>query len=495
MNAIPSPSPQPRFTPGRARILAVRWALWLAALGSLVILWGALCTVPGLQWNPPRFAPSYALAEGLNIYATRASGAHLGWFYGPVFALWGVPAAWVPQITWSFMVWALLNYVAIFGPVWLVLRDVAGEFRSAFAGCALFAVLLLANAITQSLVFVIHVDGLCVGLGTLACWSLGRAAAGRGGRFLHLAAVAVVLAVWTKQVAVSLVPGIFLWLWWTRQTRFMPTLFLWLVVYGGLITAGFFLWFGGEELLFNLWLVHAQNPRKGGWPLLGTEMGRMVSTAVVWWVATLLVLLARRPSALESTSGPLMRKLLGCVALCHLPLGLTAVLKAGGGLNSMHSLNYLLLLLVLGLLPLLRPAAAGVERASGVGRLGAGWGLLAVVGLGLGVAFHHAGKMNAQWLPYRGQEKMLATARASAGHIYFPWNPLLTLVTDRKVYPFDDALYCLHLARLAPSMAAVRAAVPPGAILYYEEPVQSCFALNYFPEFRAGPRLPVGGKP
>jgi hypothetical protein len=103
--------------------------------------------------------------------------------------------------------------------------------------------------------------------------------------------------------------------------------------------------------------------------------------------------------------------------------------------------------------------------------------------------------MDAQWLPYRGQEKMLATARASAGQIYFPWNPLLTLITDREIYPFDDALYCLARAGLGLPQVVVRASVPPGAILFYEEPAQSHFALNYFPDHRDDSHAAAGNKP
>jgi hypothetical protein len=467
----------------------LRVALWLAGLGTLAILWSALCTVPGIAWNPPRLAPSYALAEGLNIYATRASGAQLGWFYGPVFALWGLPAAWVPQITLSFEVWAWLNYFAIFFPVWLVLREVAGSWRPALQGLVLYAVLLLSNVITQSLVFVIHVDGLCVSLGTLACWSLHRAAAGRGRACLHVAALAVVLAIWTKQVAVSLVPAIFLWSVWTRQVRLMRPFFFWLVAYGAIITAGFLAWFDEDAILFYVWLFHLKNPLRGGWLYLGGEVWRMGWTAGVWLVGAALPVLVRRS---RGAAGPApdnsLNKLLISVALCHLPLGLAAALKVGGGLNSVHSLNYLLLLLALWLMWLLPSSRVAEENPTGGGAPAVG--LAAVIVLGLGVAFSNVLRQDVAWVPYRGQEKLLTTARANPGRIYFPWNPLLTLITDRRIYPFDDALYCLDKAGLAPPGEAVRAAVPPRAVVYYEEPVQSHFALNYFPDYHAGRRSP-----
>jgi hypothetical protein len=101
----------------------------------------------------------------------------------------------------------------------------------------------------------------------------------------------------------------------------------------------------------------------------------------------------------------------------------------------------------------------------------------------------------AVWRPYRGQEAMLQKARLAAGHMYFPWNPLLTLITDKKIYPFDDALYCLWLGGLEVPVARVRGSLPPGVVVFYEEPAQSHFALNYFPGYKTGNRASSGRQP
>jgi hypothetical protein len=84
------------------------------------------------------------------------------------------------------------------------------------------------------------------------------------------------------------------------------------------------------------------------------------------------------------------------------------------------------------------------------------------------------------WTPYRGQEELLTLARRHQGKIYLPWNPLTTLITERKIYPFDEALHYLWLARLEPPLDAIRAAVPADALIVYQEPSQSHFALKYF---------------
>ena len=56
----------------------------------------------------------------------------------------------------------------------------------------------------------------------------------------------------------------------------------------------------------------------------------------------------------------------------------------------------------------------------------------------------------------------------------------MTIISDRKVYPFDEGLRYLWMARLEPPRAVIQAAVPKGAFILYQEPSQSHFALNYF---------------
>ena len=72
--------------------------------------------------------------------------------------------------------------------------------------------------------------------------------------------------------------------------------------------------------------------------------------------------------------------------------------------------------------------------------------------------------------------------RQTPGRFYLPWNSLITLIAERRVYPFDDALYCLWLSGLEVPAEKVRSAVPPNPVILYHDPVQSKFALRYFPE-------------
>jgi hypothetical protein len=108
---------------------------------------------------------------------------------------------------------------------------------------------------------------------------------------------------------------------------------------------------------------------------------------------------------------------------------------------------------------------------------------------GLALGYGLAIKRGVVWLPYRGQEETLELARRNPGKVYLPWNPLITIISDHKIYPFDDALLSLWRAGLEPPREAILRATPPNALVLYPEPVQSRFALKYFPTAAARSEL------
>jgi hypothetical protein len=472
----------PRAAAGRSGWFSA--ALVFAVAGSMAIFWAAFCSVPGIHWNPPRLAPAFALAAGLNIYALPDSGAQLGWIYGPVFVLWSLPAVLAKNLTLAFTVWGLLNFAAIFVPVWLVLQDRFGKTRQSWGALALFTVLLLAYDVTQSMLFFIHVDALCVGFGTLATWFLVRALIRPDCRhYIHGVAWCLALAIWTKQLAVSLVPAFVFWLWSVRRPRLAWQLLLWLIVYGSGLSVVFAFWFGREELIFNLWLANALKPNKGSGFYLASELWQLLQLTWVWVVAIVLTAWSVRQRATEATelAGPVdhYQSLLAWIGAACLPLGLAATLKVGGGLNSLHSLNYFLLWASIWMAEKLL-APADLTRCPPV-PLKPVMLFFVIIILGLASGFYDLAHRERVWSPSRDQESLMQIARQNTGRIYFPWNPLVTIITDKKIYPFDDALYCLWLAGLEPSAEQIHAAAPTSPYIFYAEPAQSHFALRYFP--------------
>ncbi len=463
---------------------------WLAAGGVLVaaVLWSILCTAPGIPWNGARLAPSFAIARGLPIYALRDSGAHLGWVYGPVFPMWYAPIGLTDQPTLGLVLAAAWNALTILAPVYAVVRiAAAGAGRVRRFLFLLGALLLLANPITRSAFLFMHVDAVSVAWSVTACLAL-HAAAVRGWRYgLPLAALGVALSVAAKQVSIVLLPATFFWLWWEGYRALLARWCFWLALVCGGLAALFFALFGAEGMLFNAWLLFSRMPWQGGWDIVGRNLGEVAASSWLWILAALLGGLALRLRWREQVSAeaaPLVRLLFG-VALWQLPLGVTASLVVDAALNSIHAINYLFLAgLVIAGSALARSKPAG---ATGLLRPGFAAGIVAAAALV--AVMPEVRNPDRVWRPYRGQDQLLALARQHPGKIYLPWNPLTTLIAEKKIYPFDEALRYLWLARLEPSRAAIQAAVPKDPLILYVEPSQTHFALNYFGKDQRNPAV------
>jgi len=465
-----SQPPNQTTRPGESLLIAIMAATVLG------LVWGMMCTAPGIPWNGARLAPSFALSRGLPLYALRDSGAHLGWVYGPVFPLWYLPMGLTDNPTVGLVLASLWNAVTIVLPLWLVARVAA----PGAAGLARFvtgfgAILLLANPITRSAFLFIHVDAVSMAWAIVACVALHAAAVRDWRPGLPVAALAVALSVASKQVSVVLVPATLVWLWWEGHQRLLGKWIFWLAAGCGGLAAVFFAAFGAEGMLFNAWLLFSRMPWQGGWDILWRNVGETAWSGWLWLLAALVGSLAVRfrwREQIGPEAGALAR-LFVCLALFQLPMGLAASMVVDAALNSIHATNYLL---IAGLIA----ATSTLARRGSTEAPRLWWALAGVAVVGVVAAILPARGPQTVWTPYRGQEELVALARQHQGKIYLPWNPLTTVITERKIYPFDEALHYLWLARLEPPREAILAAVPAGALIVYQEPSQSYFALRYF---------------
>jgi hypothetical protein len=454
----------------------MRWVWGLTGLALLPLAWSFLCTAPGIYWNPPRIASAYALALGQPLYSLRDSGVHLGWFYGPVFPVWFLPVTLVRDVTALHLVAAVWNALTIVVPLALVLW-VAGLRRKLGAMLVLACALLSGHKLLQGSWMYLHVDVVCLAFGTAACCAAVLWQQGRGTRWLHLAALALALALWTKQIAVALYPAFACWAWRQMGRQAAVQLAGVCVLHAALVSVAVFAWFGTEEVLFNVVLTHLRNPRDGGWLELGLRIVEFGQMLLPWLPVIGLVWWSRRaaPAAMPGFVVSLLA-LLGWAVLWQLPVGFKASIMAGGGLNSVHSLHYamIVLLVVAGW-----QLAAAPAWPAGPRRILLLW--VASMALLVGHGYHQARQGGTVWTVHRGQERLMAMAREQPGRCYFPWNPLIVLLAEGKLHPTDNALFLLWVMGLEPPAEKIRAAVPERPILVYEEPAQSKFALRYFP--------------
>ena len=447
-------------------------------LGLLALIWSAMCSAAGIAWNAPRLASSFALAQNLPLYGLRTSGQQLGWIYGPGFPIWFLPVTCFKNLTVGFAFAGFWNALTLVGPIYLAIRTtLVGHRVIGVAATLLGGALMFAHETTQTAFYFIHVDAVCIGFGLLGCVSLYLGVRGwKPG--LPVAALAVVLAFWTKQTALFLLPAMLCWLWRENVPGLIQKWLWWVFVTGAGVTVLIFIKFGGAELLFNVWYCNARSPWAGGWELLIQQVWDTIRAGWLWWIALALSLsLMRSTGWTLSTRASQFSRLLIWVAVWQVPVGFLASLKVGGALNSLHSLTYFLVVgLVVAADLLTKVPSLGSVR---IERLAAS-AFVGVTFLGVLIGYRQATERGVVWSPHPGQQQALETAKVNAGRAYFPWNPLVTIISDHKIYPFDDALLCLWRAGLSPSMEAIRAAVPRDASIIYHEPVQSHFALNYF---------------
>lgn len=450
-----------------------RLLLALAALVLLALLWSQLCRVPAVPWNAARLAPSYALNAGLPIYPGPTEGAQLGWIYGPVFPeLYRLPAH-LSSLTWGFLAAGVLNLLLLLAPVVVLLRFQGAPMLRVGSLLVVYLLLLSSVAPSREILVYVHVDVPCVALGLMGCaWLSLHVSRGRGWS-LHAAVLAFVVAAWTKQYAVFLVPGVLAWLWLERRPGLILRFLLWYALYGALFSAFVLSAHGVGGTVFQTVGFPSRVPAVD----LTDWIVRLKALFIDSWLPGLLCLVllpfasGRRPTEVSAGSDGLAR-LLCCVAASMVAMGLLALSKFGGNTNSLHSFYYLFVALLCLL------ARRGWESP-----LLQGWRIclvILVLGISLTQACLREKECHVGWLPWAGLDEEQVQAHANRGRACYPWNPILTIRSDHKIYPLDDALYCLYRAGIPVSIPAVRAVLPAEPLIIYHEDAQSRFLLEYF---------------
>ncbi|HED66765.1 MAG TPA: hypothetical protein ENJ09_14570 [Planctomycetes bacterium] len=475
------------------RRIEVRLVMALAPLVlalSIAGLVGFLCATPEHDYSAARLALSTGMLHGYPLYFGIDDGPILSSIYGPVSVLLYLPAAAFSDITVSFAVASATNILSFLLPVFVVFT-VAGRrdlgLARAFASLTVGA--LFTSPVVHQILGPIHVDGPAIGLGFLSCAALLSTGGERATtRRLILAASLAVLAAWSKQVHAPVAIGQLAWLVLARGRREASRYFIALAgcaLVSVLLVAAFF---GPFPAWFNLIVIPGSHEFYPFGPI-AAELARM---SLPW----LLVLGWSLYTSRHATRAPLTRPF-GLFLLCALFLAPTSFLaraKLGGFLNSWHSHAYLILAASLALFDTISCAPARREILP-----------LARRRVALALAL-----LVLAFLPYRRaarayhvldgpnlQERTLAFARAHAGEVFFPWNPLVTLLTDGRLYHFEWGVRDREIAGYPPTEAHIRAHLPERLtyVMYprdvaHRENGPKLVLLEYLKEFSEEVELP-----
>ncbi len=479
-------------TAGRAWPERLALVLLPLLLGVLALAyWETTALNTRWTWSACRLAPTIGLFHGQPLYSPEHSGAINGWLYGPVAALVWTPAALAASPLPALTIAALINQVFLLAPLLIAAWRFAPASSRTAGGLAFVfgAAALLQVYPTWYMASALNVDAIAVGLGAGSCLLL-LTDQPPGRRRLALAAALSVLAVWTKQTEAPLVLAQAGWLW-LRHGRESLRTFLLAYVIALLVTAGVFATtFPVSDLIFNLWTVPSAHARPGDWQAAWAEVTDLCRYSVIFWLpcaAALWIRFRDRPAGgtIAGRWHPLWLPLAAAGVL--LPTGIMAAIKIGGDRNSLHSVYYLALAAVCALAQGWPTATHRRAQAQ------AGIILLLAAGAAVLAVRQVAGYPQLPMLPSRClSEEAWSHARAHPGRVYYPWDPLASLMAESRADHFEYGVIDRILAGRPPDEAHIRRHLPGplDQIVYPNADHQQTMRLRYLTEYRFATATP-----
>jgi hypothetical protein len=442
-NSISSPTRSALHARTHSLGSRAEWLLVAAALTTAAVwLWLCWCIFPLRSWNDIRLAPTFALRLGLPLYP-GSDGPASTWMYGPLPVWLNWPATWAGGPGEALLVAAAINIgVAVTA---IVIACLAWPVRTGPA--VLPRSRLLAAAITIAIWpwanwQFLQADNFAVAFGLLSNLALVRDRGERGG---WLAAVLATTGMMCKQTSLGVPLGQIAWLAITagrrpalhHVARLSVTGCLWLAILL-VMTDPAGAWF--TAVLTPAGLPWATNPWNRFVHLLPYIAVHVALPVGAWlWL-----------SRKQATADILLPMLVWLVAWVP---GLASAFKAGGTLNCLQ-----------GFLLWLPPAAVVlIGSVSASSRASAVRGLVAVAAIAI-LAGRIVTRPTSLWTPHASlaaYDDALDLSRRLPGMVWLPWNPLVTIFSEGRLYHAEDGLYVRSLVGKAISDADARRHLPP----------------------------------
>lgn len=443
----PSPLPPPAAAPVRTTTgTGARAEWWFVAAGlvaAAIWLWLSWCIFPLRSWNDIRLAPTFAIRLGLPLYP-GSDGAASTWMYGPLPAWLNWPATWTRGPGEALLVAGGINLLVSLIPI--VAVCLGWPLRAtppvSPAGRLLAVVVTIAVWPWACWQF-LQADNHAVGIGLLANLALAR---GTGAAGAWLAAGLAGAGLMCKQTSLAVPLAQVAWLAITAGTA------------PALRHAGRLLVTGCGWLAL---LLVATDPQRAWFTAILTPAGLPWADDMLDRFLDLLPHLAVH-AALPVGAWLWLKKRRGTADLllptltwlvAWLP-GLASAFKTGGTLNSLQGF------------PLWLPAAAVVAIAS-LGSLADmrrehRLRLAIAVAAFLGLTARIATRPVAIWRPMTvAYDDAIDLARRFPDQIWFPWNPLVTVYSEGRLYEVEDGLYVRSVTGRPVPHAVSRRHLPP----------------------------------
>jgi hypothetical protein len=416
--------------PGRKRTDATGSLLGWLTIATLILavlltgiwLWSCWCSFPSIPWNDIRIAPAVALHHGISIYSPRDNGPVSTWIYGPLplFLLW--PAGLASTALGAIEIGGAIHIgFTVFGVTLICLLWPAETGKTPPTqnwplrlAAAVICVLLVRSEAAGYLVYTADAPGVVLGLLSLLALSRGHPWTAAGCAAAAVACKLTLLGVGAAQVV---------WMLVRFSPRAAAQQLARCVVAGVMLAGPAVIFFGGP----GLWHTMIELPGRFPWaPVLSARLGLYAGHLVLYVGMPLAVMIFWRRFFFSRESSLLLSSL---AFLFLLPLGIAAILKIGGNVNSLDSFG-------LWLPPTLVVLVTGrtFARFGPAGRLALAASSAALASLWLQLT---PLRMQPNTQAYR--EAMYLAARLPK-KIWFPLHPLVTLYSDGRFYHDFDGL-------------------------------------------------------
>lgn len=485
----------------RVALTAVTAVAALVATLAASALWLSQAADP---WNAARLAPSVALHHGYKLYYPLDTGPVLSTVVGPVAFLAYWPIGFLngsPSVL--ILAASALNLIAFGLVMCALLRRAGADAAETFIGALVVLQLALFYPSLRYSVFNVHADAPAILLAATGLFALCRSTGELSWRDAALAALCFTLATWAKQslalVFVAAILALALREGWRAAVRFIGAS----AIIGTTISLIFVGWYGLDTLRMNMFSVPAGHP----WLRMDFATGEVYRTIEVTGTlghlktaVSAMLHLVRQNWPLFALFGVvlgerLLRRGPGerwwprtpwavfvLMALVMLPTVAIGRVKLGGEENH-ESFSQFFLCAALGLWLVDRSA----DRRLRLARAGAVAAVLLLLNLPFAGRLPHAHQLARD----NQNETALRYERAHPDLVFFPWNPLTSLLSTGKLYHFDYGVFDRNLGGATVSAGHIAEAMPsPRPIIASYIAHHDHILRTYFPEYVSLPPDP-----
>ncbi|MCM8776407.1 MAG: hypothetical protein NC930_08710 [Candidatus Omnitrophica bacterium] len=422
-----------------------------------------------------RLEKTVILARGFPLYYGTDSGPALVTLYGPVSVLAYLPAALVPSPFLMVMVAQAIAFAFVYLPAfWIHIGGKPLKDRDSLFGLMVFFCFSSMTFRLTSLragIFTVHADAPTLGLCASACACLYFRTAQHTNWSLFWSSLFAVLAVWSKQVAVPLLPALALYLYLTEGTAALKR-FLFFVFVTGTVVSAIFLWaFDARNMFLHMFVIPSQHALRPGVLKALSRISREWLIMAAWGIFSIgpSIFHGGPRTALSEWVRKHRWFLFMLVGFFMLPVSVIASLKVGGSNNTHSYTNYFILLATTTafLIPDLRPIRILHGKYIRPHHVVI---FMTVVMLAVNMSFLFYRVKNTSRLKNFALEAY-EFVKAHPGEAYFPRLTLIHLLAENKLYHSIDGLMDRDWAGMRVTGKHLRDYIPPRAqaIIFYGE--------------------------